>query len=210
MKILIYGVGELGKLLRDFFYLKGYYVKGYDIEDLKREVSDISDFDVIFVCVPMGEIRNAITHIKAEARRDALLVDVASVKSISLPIFEKSGFDYLSIHPMFGRDSEIALANVVVVHECGRKEERTILDEFVKSGAILTRMSAEEHDKVMAKIQGLTHFLLLSFADLYESLPFGTQIYNVFRKLSSRFLNQNWEMCYLIQKNAEKEREELI
>ncbi|MEM4279442.1 MAG: prephenate dehydratase [Archaeoglobaceae archaeon] len=210
MKILIYGVGELGKLLRDFFYLKGYYVKGYDIEDSKREVSDISDFDVIFVCVPMGEIRNAITHIKAEARRDALLVDVASVKSISLPIFEKSGFDYLSIHPMFGRDSEIALANVVVVHECGRKEERTILDEFVKSGAILTRMSAEEHDKAMAKIQGLTHFLLLSFADLYESLPFATQIYNVFRKLSSRFLNQNWEMCYLIQKNAEKEREELI
>lgn len=210
MKILIYGVGEIGKLLKDFFYFRGYYVKGYDVEEEKREVSDISDFDVIFVCVPMGEIKNAMSHIRAEAKKGALLVDVASVKSISLPIFERSGFDYLSIHPMFGKDSEIALANVIVVHECGREEERVILEEFVKSGAILTRMNAEEHDKAMARIQGLTHFMLLSFADLYETFPFGTQIYNVLKKISSRLLSQNWEMCYLIQKNAEREREAFV
>lgn len=210
MRILIYGVGEIGKLLKDFFYSRGYYVKGYDVDESKREVEDISDFDVIFVCVPMGEIRNAIAHIKSEAKRGALLVDVASVKSISIPAFEKSGFDYLSIHPMFGRDSEIALSSIVVVHECGREEEKVILEEFAKNGAILTKISAEEHDRAMAKIQGLTHFLLLSFADLCENIPFGTQIYNVLRKLSSRFLSQNWEMCYLIQKNAEGEREEFV
>ncbi|MFN3383519.1 MAG: prephenate dehydratase [Archaeoglobaceae archaeon] len=210
MRILIYGVGDLGSLLKDFFYFKGYYVKGYDIEESKREVNDLSNFDAIFVCVPMGEIRSAIAHLSAEAKRDALLVDVASVKSVSLPIFERCGFDYLSIHPMFGRDSEVALSNVIVVHECGREEERMILNEFIKSGAILTRMDAETHDKAMAKIQGLTHFFLFSFADLYESLPFGTQIYSVFKKLSSRFLSQNWEMCYLIQKNAERERENFV
>lgn len=210
MKILIYGVGDIGSLLKDFFYRRGYFVKGYDVEESKRDVNDISDFDVIFVCVPMGEMKNAVAHIKAEAKKSALLVDVASVKSISLPVFERSGFNYLSIHPMFGRDSEIALSNIIVVHECGREEESVILNEFTKSGAILTRMDAETHDRAMAKIQGLTHFLLISFADLHESLPFGTQIYNAFRKLSSRFLTQNWEMCYLIQKNAEKDREEFV
>ncbi|MEM2189968.1 MAG: prephenate dehydratase [Archaeoglobaceae archaeon] len=210
MKILIYGVGDLGTLLKDFFYSKGYYVKGYDVDQMKRETNSISEFDVIFVCTPMGEIRNALAHIRSEAKKNALLVDVASVKSVSIPEFEKSGFDFLSIHPMFGKDSDMALANIIVIHESGREEEKIILNEFIKSGALITKMNAEEHDKSMAKIQGLTHFLLLAFADLSEGVSYGTQIYNTLRKLSARFLAQNWEMCYLIQKNAEKDREEFV
>ncbi|MCC6028429.1 MAG: prephenate dehydratase [Archaeoglobus sp.] len=210
MKILIYGVGDLGSLLRNFFYERGYYTKGYDIDDKKRETNDISEFDLIFVCTPMEEIRTALAHIRAEAKKDALLVDVASVKSISLPLFEKSGFDFLSIHPLFGKDSEFALSSIIVVHESGREEEKTILNEFTKSGVSITKMSPVEHDEAMKKIQGLTHFLLLSFADFYENTPFATQLYRVLSKLSSRYFSQNWEMCYLIQKNAEKEREEFI
>ncbi|MEM1577175.1 MAG: prephenate dehydratase [Archaeoglobaceae archaeon] len=210
MKILIYGVGDLGALLKDFFYSKGYYVKGYDVDQMKRETNSISEFDVIFVCTPMGEIRNALAHIRSEAKKNALLVDVASVKSVSISEFERSGFDFLSIHPMFGKDSDMALANIIVIHESGREEEKIILNEFIKSGALITKMNAEEHDKSMAKIQGLTHFLLLAFADLSEGVSYGTQIYNILRKLSARFLAQNWEMCYLIQKNAEKDREEFV
>jgi chorismate mutase/prephenate dehydratase len=210
MKILIYGVGDLGSLLRNFFYERGYYTKGYDIDDKKRETNDISEFDLIFVCTPMEEIRTALAHIRAEGKKDALLVDVASVKSISLPLFEKSGFDFLSIHPLFGKDSEFALSSIIVVHESGREEEKTILNEFTKSGVSITKMSPVEHDEAMKKIQGLTHFLLLSFADFYENTPFATQLYRVLSKLSSRYFSQNWEMCYLIQKNAEKEREEFI
>ncbi|MEM4702588.1 MAG: prephenate dehydrogenase/arogenate dehydrogenase family protein, partial [Archaeoglobaceae archaeon] len=210
MKLLIYGVGDLGSLLKNFFYERGYFVKGYDVDESKRETEDISEFDVIFVSTPMSEIRNAISHIRAEAKKNALLVDDASVKSISLPLFERSGFDFLSIHPMFGKDSEFALSNIILVHESGRIEERIILNEFIKSGAIITKMDAVEHDRIMTKIQGLTHFLLISFSDFFENLPFATQIYNVLSKLSARYFSQNWEMCYLIQKNAEKEREEFV
>ncbi|MCX8172148.1 MAG: prephenate dehydrogenase, partial [Archaeoglobaceae archaeon] len=210
MKILVYGVGDLGNLLKDFFYSRGYYVRGYDVDGSKRETEDISEFDVIIVSTPMGEIKNALSHIRSEAKRSALLVDVASVKSISIPLFENSGFDFLSIHPMFGKDSEIALSNIIVVHESGREEERIILNEFVKSGALIIRMDYKEHDRNMSRIQGLTHFLLLAFADLSENLTYGTQIYNSLRKLSARYLDQNWEMCYLIQKNAEKDRNEFV
>lgn len=210
MKILIYGVGDIGALLKDFFYSRGYYVKGYDVKEEKKETNSISEFDVIFVCTPLGEIKNALAHIRGEAKRNALLVDVASVKSLSIPEFEKSGFDFLSIHPMFGRDTEFALSNIIIVQESGREEERSIINEFIKSGAIITKMSAEEHDKSMAKIQGLTHFLLLAFADLSENISFGTHVYNVLRKLSGRYLSQNWEMSYFIHKNAEKDREEFL
>ena len=210
MKILIYGVGDLGSLLKDFFYSKGYYVRGYDLDESKRETRSISEFDVIVVSTPMGEIRNAIAHIMNEAKRSALLIDVASVKGVSIPMFERSGFDFLSIHPMFGRDIDLALSTIIVVHESGREEEKVILNEFIKSGAILRRMSAEEHDMRMARIQGLTHFFLLCFSELSEDVDYGTQTYNVMRKLSERYLSQNWEMSYLILKNAEKDREEIL
>lgn len=210
MKILVYGVGELGSLLKDFFYSKGYYVKGYDVEERKRETNSISEFDVIFVSTPMGELRSALAHILGEAKKSALLIDVASVKSVSIPLFERSGFDFLSIHPLFGRDCDLALSTILVVHESGREEEKIILREFVKGGAVLKFISPEEHDRSMAKIQGLTHFLLLCFAELSESSEFGTLLYNAIRKLSARYLSQNWEMSYLILKNAERDREEFV
>ncbi len=213
MRILIYGVGGMGKLFRDLFYSRGYYVKGYDVVASRRDVEKITGFDVIFICTPMDSLGEVIDHIKREA--DAkLLVDIASVKSISVPIFKSSGFDFLSIHPMIGSDSDLGLSNVIVVHESGREEERIILDELKRSGAIISRLTVEEHDRLMAEIQGVTHFLLIGMADFLrcgeDKLVYASPIFSVLHKLASRILNQNWDMYYLIQKNAESVRERFV
>ncbi len=211
MKILIYGVGNMGRLFRDLFYSSGYYVRGYDVDERKRDAEKLSEFDVVFICTPMDALEDSIEHVKRECRKDALLVDISSVKSVSIPLFEKSGFDFLSIHPMFGGDSEIALSNIIVVHESGREEERIILDEFRKCGAVISRLDAEEHDRKMAEIQGIAHFLLVSMADFLkyssDELKYASPIFTVLYKLASRIINQNWEMYYNIQKNAEDVRQ---
>ncbi len=214
MKILVYGVGNMGKLFRDIFYGKGYYVRGYDIDQMKRDTNTISGFDVIFVCTPMYALEEALEHIKREAKKDALLVDVSSVKKVSVPLFERSGFDFLSIHPMLGGDSEISLSNVIVVRESGREEEKVILEELRKCGAVLSRLGVEEHDRKMAEIQGIAHFALVSMADFLryerEELKYASPIFTVLYKLASRIINQNWEMYFQIQKNAETLREEYL
>ena len=214
MKILVYGVGNMGKLFRDFFYSRGYYVRGYDIDQMKKDTNSISGFDVIFVCTPMYALEETLEHIKREAKRDALLVDISSVKKFSVPLFERSGFDFLSIHPMLGGDSEIALSNIIVVRESGREEEKVILNELRRSGAVLSKLDVEEHDRKMAEIQGIAHFILVSMADFLrynkEELKYASPIFTVLYKLASRIINQNWEMYYQIQKNAEKVREEYI
>ncbi len=214
MKILIYGVGNMGKLFKDLFYSRGYYVKGYDVVGERRDVDSVSGFDVIFVCTPMDSLKESVEHLKGEANPDSLLVDISSVKKISVPIFASSGFDFLSIHPMFGGDSEIALSNIIVVHESGREEERIILDEFKKSGAVISRLDVEEHDRKMAEIQGVAHFLLVSMADFLrydrEELKYASPIFTVLYKLASRIINQNWEMYYRIQKNAEYIRQRFL
>ncbi|WP_086975430.1 prephenate dehydratase [Archaeoglobus fulgidus] len=214
VKILIYGVGNMGKLFRDIFYGKGYYVRGYDIDQMKRDTNSISGFDVIFVCTPMYALEEALEHIKREVKKEALLVDVSSVKKVSVPLFEESGFDFLSIHPMLGGDSEISLSNVIVVRESGREEEKVILEELRKCGAVLSRLDVEEHDRKMAEIQGIAHFALVSMADFLrygkEELKYASPIFTVLYKLASRIINQNWEMYFQIQKNAEDVREEYL
>ncbi len=216
IKILVFGVGRMGKFFKDFFKSRGYHVAGYDILKEKRDVEldEISRFDVIFVCVPMDEIDKALKEIVRFADKNALLVDVSSLKSY-LRHFDETGFDYMSIHPMFGSDVEIALSNVLIVHRSGREEEEVILNEFKKAGANLIYLPKEKHDDVMAKVQGLSHFILISLADylredVEELLNFSSPIFYILYKLASRIVSQDWSMYFKIQENAEIEREKFL
>ncbi len=213
MKILIYGVGKMGKLFKDFFYSRGYYVKGYDVLRDRCEIEDdrISEFDVIFVCVPMDELENALKHIALKAS-NPLLVDIASVKSISIPVFESYRFDFLSIHPMFGPDAEMGLSRIVVVRESGRYEERVVLEEFRRSGAIIHKLDVDEHDRRMAEVQAIPHFLLISMANFLriKEPEYSSPIFSVLYRLASRILNNDWKLYYSIQRISESVRDEFV
>ncbi len=216
MKILIYGMGGMGKIFKEFFETRGYFVKGYDIRKELSEIdeNEIGDFDVVFLCVPMDCIEESLKKIDKLNKR-ALIVDIATIKATSVPHLEKYGFDYLSIHPMFGPESEIGLSNIIIVSESGREEERTILEEFRKAGAILSHLSIEEHDRRMAEIQGTAHFLLFLFAltlkDRFKNeFDIASPIFLVMHKLASRIINQDWRLYYHIQKNSEKIRQEIV
>lgn len=221
LKILIYGMGGMGSLFRRFFSLRTYTVKGFDIDKSKSEVEEeeIGNFDVIFLCVPMEEIEGAMKKISEIAERkgkDPLLVDISSVKEDVLENLRKSGFDFLSIHPMMGPDSEIGLSNIIIVEESGREEERVILREFEDAGAILSRIHPEKHDKKMAEIQGIAHFLLLGMANFLKEkfeenyIKYSSPIFFSLYKLASRIINQDWRMYLKIQENSEYMREKFI
>ncbi len=214
MRILIYGMGGMGRFFHSFFFDRGYHVKGYDVVKERSETDTISGYDAIFICTPMDALEDAVRDVKERAESNPLLVDIASIKSVSIPILERSGFDYLSIHPMFGGDSEIGMSNIIIVRESGRDEERVILEEFRKAGAILSKLDFDRHDEMMAEIQGIGHFALLSMAYFLrfrkDDLCYASPIFSVLYKLASRILNQNWEMYYIIQKNAEKLREDYL
>lgn len=217
MRLLVFGVGGMGRFFKEFFKIRGYYVKGYDVIKDRSDVDlkDIAKFDVIFVCVPMENVKQALEDLKKYANRKALLIDISTIKSDVLPLFEESGFDYMSIHPMFGPKSDIGLSNIVVVHRSGRREEDVILEEFKKAGALISYLPKEKHDEVMAEIQGLSHFLLISLADYLRErgrdyLKYASPIFCVLYKLSSRIISQNWRMYLKIQMNARKVRRNFL
>lgn len=217
MKILIFGVGGMGSYFKEFFKVRGYEVSGYDVVEEKRDVEleDIQEFDVIFVCVPMDDVKSALEDIKRFANPNALLVDISTIKSDILPLFDECGFDYMSIHPMFGPKSDIGLSNIIVVHRSGRKEEEVILEEFKRAGALISYLPREKHDEIMAEIQGLSHFMLLSIADYMREkgkdyLKYASPIFCVIYKLASRIISQDWRMYFRIQKNAQDVRDRFL
>ncbi len=213
-RMLIYGAGRMGKFFRDFFFSRGYNVRCYDVIPERRDTESIEG-DVVWLCVPMQCIPQAVEDI-ARRNAKALVVDIASIKSFSIPHLESSGLDYMSIHPMFGPDSEIGLSNIIVVKKSGRKEEEVILEEFRKAGAILSELTPEEHDAKMAEIQGLSHFLLVGMVYFLknrfsrEDLKFASPIFATLYKLASRIVNQDWTMYWHIQRNAEVLREDFV
>ncbi len=215
--ILIYGMGKMGKYFYDFFFSRGYDTAGYDSLPERKTVGEekIGDYDIIFLCVPMHAVGDAVVHILKNAD-NPLVVDISSVKSLVLPHLDSSGLDYMSIHPMFGPDSEMGLSNIIIVKRSGRKEEEVILEEFRKAGAVLSEMPPEEHDAKMAEIQGIAHFLLVGMANFLaprfekDDLAYASPIFATLYKLASRILNQEWRMYYYIQRNAEVLRKELL
>ncbi|AIY90266.1 prephenate dehydratase [Geoglobus acetivorans] len=216
MRILVFGHGGMGRIFRDFFEARGYYVRSYDVDESKADVpvEETGNFDVVFLCVPMDRIEEAVKTI-VSISAPKLVVDISSVKKNTIDILEKYGLRYLSIHPMFGPGSDLGLSNIIVVRKSGVPEEKTILDEFRKSGAVITEMSVEEHDRRMAEIQGVAHFVLFLFAlslknRFRDDFEIASPVFLVLHKLASRIINQNWEMYYLIQKNAEELRKAVV
>ncbi len=213
-KMLVYGAGRMGRFFRDFFFSRGYNVRCYDVVPERRDTESVEG-DVIFLCVPMQCIPKAVEDISSR-NPGALVVDIASIKAFSIPYLDSSGLDYMSIHPMFGPDSEIGLSNIIVVKRCGRKEEELILEEFRKAGAVLSELTPDQHDAKMAEIQGLSHFLLVGMAyflkDRFsrDDLKYASPIFTTMYKLASRIVNQDWTMYWHIQRNAEVLRKEFI
>lgn len=219
MKLLIFGMGGMGKLFHRFFSERGYYVRGYDIQPEKSQVSldEIPEFDVIFLCTPMDRLQDAIDTLKEVFRHSEnrpLLVDISSIKKDVIPLLKTSGFQFLSIHPMFGPDADLGMSYIAIVSKSGREEEEIILQEFEKAGAILREMTPEKHDEVVAGIQGLTHFILMAFssflADKKDDIEFTTPVASLMIKLASRVLHQDWRLYFQIQKNAAETRKEFL
>jgi chorismate mutase/prephenate dehydratase len=219
IKLLIFGMGGMGRLFHEFFSEKGYYVKGYDILPRKSEVTpnQIPEFSVIFLCTPMNALSEAINTLRKifENSDDLpLLVDISSIKKDTLPLLESSGFQFLSIHPMFGPDASLGMSYIAIVRKSGRPEERVILEEFKKAGAILKETTPERHDEIVAGIQGLTHFMLMAFSNFLAEkkgeIEFTTPVASLMIKLASRVLHQDWKLYFDIQRNAAETRKEFL
>jgi len=132
-----------------------------------RDLDEVYSSDVIFYTVPISAFEDVIAAHCQYFEPRHLLIDVLSVKLHPAKVFTKylagTQTRALLTHPMFGPDSSRGgfkgLPIVMDKFKAHDDEYAFWKGYFGKKGLRVIEMTAEEHDRLAANSQGLTHFL---------------------------------------------------
>jgi prephenate dehydratase/prephenate dehydrogenase/chorismate mutase len=165
-RIGLLGYGRFGRLWSEL--MSGFFkvvihdpAHGFDnLEEIARSC------DAIFFAVPISSFSDAVeTTLRMCGERRPLFIDLLSVKSHPKQVFSQllpSDGRALLLHPMFGPDSygKGSACPIVMDRFRASPEEYEFWSElFRKLKLKLVELQAEEHDKLAASSQGLTHYI---------------------------------------------------
>ena len=190
MKIaIIGGAGKMGQWLCRYLVNSGEEVIVAD-KDLKRlgetrrklgvevtqnSVEAVKKSQVIFISVPMDAFEQVVQEIGPAVRKGQMVIDVTSVKARPVALMHKyikTGL-ILGVHPLFGPNVINLEAQNIVFTPTNAKEKAfagEVTNYLENRGAKVTLMEPEAHDRMMAVVQGLSHFVAIAAADALSGL----------------------------------------
>src|SRR5881398_235711 len=176
--LIVGGTGGMGRLFARFASLQGAKVKlagreinktrtaAKEIEVEPGTILDAALSDVVILAVPTAETVRVATETASLMTAGSLLTDLSSVKTgISDRVAEKipKGIEYISLHPLFGPGTDHLYGQTVIAvsYRPGQKWSK-LARALQGSGSRIVTMSAAQHDRAMAYVQGLHHFGLIT------------------------------------------------
>jgi prephenate dehydrogenase len=162
---LVGSQGSYGRWLRGFFEQRmGLPVfgrdPGGDTALSAREL--IETVDVLVFCAPIRQTPAVIRHYAEQAagfERGQLWLDITSIKAAPVAAMLQSQAEVVGLHPMSAAPKSSTLrGRAMVVCEARLDAWRPWLEHFLAaSEADCVRAEAEQHDRVMALVQGMVH-----------------------------------------------------
>jgi prephenate dehydrogenase len=121
---------------------------------------------VVILCMPISAMRETLQQAAPLLRKDALVVDVCSVKVYPVQWMRELLPDSVSIlptHPMFGPDSaadSLKGCKIVLCPERISSQHYEKIETWLKGqGLVVINTTAREHDEKIAVSLSLTHFI---------------------------------------------------
>ncbi|HDD44913.1 MAG TPA: prephenate dehydrogenase/arogenate dehydrogenase family protein [Candidatus Desulfofervidus auxilii] len=175
---IIGGTGRMGQWFKDFFEKKGYEVLSASRKTTLSPQTLAEKCDVVIISVPIDVTVETIKKIGPFVRKDALLMDLTSLKKAPVEAMLKySKAEVIGTHPLFGPGVESLNEQVIVICPARGKNWLPWVKEIF-SEAKLEITTPEEHDAIMAVVQALPHFLLLAMGLTLAELPFANKAIN--------------------------------
>lgn len=165
----------------------------------------VCNCDLIVPAVPIGALEQtceAITRHADDITRP-LIVDVCSVKLEPEAILKRSlpdGARYVLTHPLFGPKSAPITVRGRSIALCGGSisdaEQQRVRAFFERRlGLRVVHVSPDEHDRSMARVQGLTHFIAQAFkAMTLDDTPLATEAYRQLLSLQDVLSLDSWAL----------------
>lgn len=184
MKVaVIGGSGKMGQWCASFLLKDGYEVtisgreKKKLIEAGKKlgvatadNIAAAKNTDVIVLSVTIENFESVVKELSPFVKPEQIVVDITSVKTMPVEVMHKylKTNSLLGIHPVFGPGAR-GVANQNFVLTPTNNEEQKLAEkvkEYLESrNARVTLTTPEEHDKTMAVVLGLAHFISITAAD---------------------------------------------
>ena len=198
---IIGGTGKMGSLFAGVLARAGWEVtvSGRSTPLASRDLAERAD--MVMVSVPIRETVQVIREIAPLLREDQVICDLTSLKVAPVQAMLASRAEVIGFHPMFG-PAVAGLRNQTIIATPARCREETaerLYRIFRAEGARVTVTTPEAHDRMMAVIQGITHFSTLCMAgamrtlgtDIGEALACTSPVYRIQLGLIGRLLGQD-------------------
>jgi prephenate dehydrogenase len=205
---IIGGRGQFGTWTRAVFERHGCSCIDSDIDTPLSNIDVAAQSDLIVVSVPISATESVLREIAPALTPEKLVVDLTSVKSPLVKVLTALPSAVLSLHPMFSPKVSSLGGQTCVVCPI-RQGVYSAFVEYVLSseGIALTRMTPDEHDRMMAVVQGITHFQAIAAAhcmmalgvDLSKSLEVASPVYRLRLGMIGRVLCQDPKLYAEIQ-----------
>ena len=179
MRILIMGAGKMGSFFIDllsfdhevavyekdakrlrFTYNCYRFTKMEEIEMFRPELA-INAVTVKYTLPAFEEVLPHLSH-------DCIISDIASVKTGLQEFYEKSGFRFVSTHPMFGPTfanlNQLSEENAVIIKEGDYMGKIFFKDLYQKLGLSLHEYTFDEHDQTVAYSLSIPFVSTFAFA----------------------------------------------
>ena len=192
----------MGALYRDLLQERGHHVSILEKGESYSQDS-VKGYDVILLAVPMDVACHVAQSFCPLLGPEQLILDINSLKKAICDVMSTTKAQALGTHPMFGptvRSFEGQKIAVCRVHD-GELTD-FFLSELKSLKADIVEASPEEHDRMMAVVQVLTHFskiavgdaLRQSGIDLARTLGFTSPIYRLEFSVIGRLFAQSPEL----------------
>jgi len=157
---IVGGEGGMGRSLNTLFSDLGHEVRSADLETELRPADAAATSDVVIISVPIRETRAVIEQLGPLVRKDALLMDVTSIKTDPMAaMLGSTEASVLGTHPMFGPGVNTYQGQRVVI--CPGRGAAWLdwaRQMFSARGLVISEATPAEHDSMMAIVQVLHHF----------------------------------------------------
>ncbi len=171
----IIGFGSFGKFLAEKLsthtQVMVYSYSG-KASEWSAKLEDVCAADYVLLAIPLDAYPKTLEEIKSKLRQHTVIVDVCSVKEQPIKIIKQllPGQPLVATHPLFGPESAAESLSGHTLVMCPDDSDpaalKTIESFADEQGLRVVHMTAAEHDKEMAVVQGLTFFIAHALRDL--------------------------------------------
>lgn len=230
-KLSIIGYGDFAKFISKHlvkhFEVYAYQRKSqsvyYDGEVKVTSLDECLTKDIIILSVPVQSLESVLSAISDKLRSDQIIIDVSSVKIKPLELMNKYLGDrvkYVLTHPLFGPESGKNGIKGLKIVLCPYGKQDKFENDSINSKIIaflkeklelkLIMMTPEEHDKEMAHVQALPHYVARALKNIgLKESQLSTTAYQRLHDVMELLQNDSDALFHTIQKEnpfAEKIR----